>query len=69
MSSSRSVFIFTCMVRAVFSRRRSLMSSVFFSVWIAISLAMASARLAAISSAAACTPASMERNRLSRMYG
>jgi hypothetical protein len=67
ISSSRSVFFLTSKVMAVFSRMRSLRSSVFFSVWMAISEATVSARLAAIKRAAACTPASIERNRFSRM--
>lgn len=43
------------------------MSSVFFSVWTAISEAIESARFAAINNAAAWMPASIERKRLSRM--
>jgi len=45
---------------------RLLMSSVFFSVWMAISEELASARLA-ISRAAACTPASIDGNRFNKM--
>src|SRR5664280_1223754 len=53
ISSSRSVFFFTAWVSSVFSRSRALMSSVLRSVCTAISEAMESARLAAISRAAA----------------
>ena len=50
ISSSRSVFFFTCSVSAVFSASSVLISSVFFSVCMATSDEIASARLAAIES-------------------
>ena len=61
--------VFTWTVSAVFSWIKLLIWSVLCSVWIAISEEIASSRLAAIRRAAACTPASIERNRFSNMYG
>jgi hypothetical protein len=54
---------FTCSVSVALLFTRPLRSSVCFSVWMAISDEIASARLAAIRSAAAWTPASMDKKR------
>jgi hypothetical protein len=59
----------TARVSSVFLSSRLLISTAVFSVCRAISEEMPSERLAAISRAAAWTPASIERKRLSRMNG
>ena len=69
ISSSGSVFNFTSLVSRVFSSMRFLMSSVLVEVCRATSEEIESARLAAISRAAAWTPAIIDRKRFKRMYG